>query len=335
MTKRKTRAAAPAATTQTRQPQSAAAQQAEDIAPVASPSVPRQPNLVQDTFESLGPNPTEDAKKRRDAALQERLKALADSYPTVKQYNVLILYDESQMVRGDADSIYIAIAALKEEKPLLLILYSSGGSIASAYLIGKLCRENANGKFVTVVPRQAKSAATLLCCAADEIHLGSMSELGPIDPQIDKLPALGLKNSVEHIAQLVTQYPGSSEMFSKYLASSMSLINLGYYERVAESAAQYAQRLLRTHAGALSNSPEKISQDLVYAYKDHGFVIDKSEAAEIFGDNVVKTQSQEYEFGNAVYQLLNWVWRLADMSNHSFYFIGSLDSKGVYWQRRK
>jgi len=47
--------------------------------------------------------------------------------------------------------------------------------------------------------------------------MGSLSELGPIDPQINELPALGLKNSVDHIAELVRKYPASSEMFAKYL----------------------------------------------------------------------------------------------------------------------
>ena len=92
------------------------------------------------------------------------------------------------MVKSDADDIYSAVTTFEEPKPILLVLLSTGGAISSAYLIGKLCREYAHDKLVIVVPREAKSAATLLCCAADEIHMGSLSELGPIDPQIDKLP---------------------------------------------------------------------------------------------------------------------------------------------------
>jgi ClpP class serine protease len=180
------------------------------------------------------------------------------------------------MVKADADKIYSAVTAFSENKPLLLILYSNGGLISSAYLIGKLCREYACGNFIISVPRHAKSAATLVCCAADEIHMGSMSELGPIDPQINDLPALGLKNSIEHIAKLVKETPESAEMFAKYLYYSLKPIDIGYYERVAESALQYAQKLLETHADKLPRSAEKIAYELVYTYKDHGFVIDKS-----------------------------------------------------------
>ena len=255
-------------------------------------------------------------------------------YPSVvAKYNLLILYDEGQMVKSDADNIYNAVTAFSDKRPILLVLHSTGGEVASAYLIGKLCREYSNSKFVVVVPRQAKSAATLLCCAADEIHMGSMSELGPIDPQIDGLPALGLKNSVEHLADLVKQYPAAAEMFAKYLSESLKPIHLGYYERVAESAKQYAERLLKPHAGDLTARPENIAYDLVYTYKDHGFVIDKTEATGIFGNKVIKTGTEEYNLGNATYQMMNLVRRIAYGMQYYFYFIGSLDSKPNFNKR--
>jgi hypothetical protein len=36
------------------------------------------------------------------------------------------------------------------------------------------------------VPFQAKRAATLLCLAGDELALGSLGELGPLDQQVDE-----------------------------------------------------------------------------------------------------------------------------------------------------
>jgi len=175
--------------------------------------------------------------------LQQELSKLEIS----KKYNIVILHDDSTMLKSDADKVYSAVTAFDKKKPVLMVLLSSGGVPGSAYLIGKLCREYSNGQFVVVVPRHAKSAATLLCCAANEIHMGSLSELGPIDPQINGLPTLGLKNSIEHIAQLVSENPESSKMFAEYLGMSIEPIQIGYYERVAESAMQYAENLLNTH----------------------------------------------------------------------------------------
>lgn len=284
-------------------------------------------DLFDAIFNSLGPNATEEQKRNREDSFKKRLQQVISKYPFSANYNLLVLYDQGKMVKSDADNIYNAVTTFIEKKPLMLVLYSTGGTVDSAYLIGKLCREYSNDKFVVVVPRQAKSAATLICCAANEIHMGSMSELGPIDPQIEGLPALGLKNSVEHLADLVKQYPAASEMFARYLSYSLNLIHLGYYERVAESAKQYAERLLGTHAQDLATRPDIIAQNLVYTYKDHGFVIDKTEATSIFGNNIIKTSTDEYALGNAIYQMMNWVSRIADRMKNYFYFIGSIDSK--------
>ena len=291
-----------------------------------SVSKPNRADLARTIWKSLLPDSPADAEGQRNEYIRSYLLALLDSHAVSKNYNVLILFDEGRMVKSDADHIYSAATKFGEERPLLVVLYSTGGVIGSAYLIGKLCREYAKGKLVIVVPREAKSGATLLCCYADEIHMGSLSELGPIDPQIDGLPALGLKSSIEHIADLIKSHTHSSDMFAKYLNLSLKPIHLGYYERVAESAVQYAQRLLKTHASGLRASPEQIARDLVYSYKDHGFVIDRAEAMEIFGEAVVKTKTPEYDLGNSMYETMQFIARIARALDHYFYFIGSCNS---------
>lgn len=239
-------------------------------------------HIISRIFSAYGEEGTDELQRTVKKMITDFLKQDLPSHIKEK-YNVLILYDQTVLLKQDSDSIYKAINKFPDKKPLLLILYSHGGDGGSAYLIGKLCREYSASVFHIVVPRSAKSAATLLCCAADEIHMGSLSELGPIDPQIHNMPALGLKNSIEHIAALVKENPEASDMLAKYLHLSLKPIDLGYYERVAESAMQYAERLLKTHESNLPKDAAKIAYELVYSYKDHGFVIDKEEAQKIFG----------------------------------------------------
>ncbi len=262
------------------------------------------------------------------------LKQSAAKNPLFSAYNVIVLYDTSTMVKSDADSIYDAIRSFTDDKPLLLILYSNGGIIGSAYLIGQLCREYCNEKFVITVPRQAKSAATLLCCAADEIHMGSLSELGPIDPQINNLPALGLKNSIQHIANLVKETPEAAEMFARYLQYSVKPIDLGYYERVAESAMQYAEKLLKFNETNLPKPIANIAYDLVYSYKDHGFVLDKNESTNIFGNKIVKINTDEYHFSNNLYSNISSIEKFFGYFDYNFYLIGLLDSKPTITKKR-
>lgn len=285
-------------------------------------------------LDSLQPGARPTKENSRDQLIRKYMKQKISQHDVSTNYNLLILYDKGTMLRSDADYIYSAAASFQERKPILLVLYSDGGEIGSAYLIGQLCREYTKDRFIVAVPRQAKSSATLLCCAADEIHMGSLSELGPIDPQIGGMPALGLKASVTNICDLVKENPHASDMFSKYLHLSLDPVQLGYYERVAESASHYAERLLRPHASTLKRQPNETAKQLVYSYKDHSFVIDKKEASQIFGDKTVRTGTSEYALGNAIYEELNYIFRVADFLDHRFYIIGSLDSQLHFFRKQ-
>lgn len=160
-------------------------------------------------------------------------------------YKVIFLYDDYYSInKFHSNRIYDAVSDLGKTSDILMILLSDGGKIEPAYLISKTCKRLSKNKFVISVPRKAKSAATLICLGADEIHMGLLSELGPIDPQINGFPALGLANSVEKIASLASKFPESAEMFAKYLTANLDIKNLGYYDRINESAVQYGQRLL-------------------------------------------------------------------------------------------
>lgn len=299
----------------------------------ATPKSPKEEGvkfdyLLDTLINAYGKDASEENKKIFSTTFTKYIKQEIEKNLSASKYNILVLFDNTILVKGDSDQIYKAVTSFSDtNKPLLLVLLSGGGEPGSAYLIGRLCREYAkDNKFTVVVPRHAKSAATLLACAADEIHMGSLSELGPIDPQINRMPALGLKNSIEHIADLVTKNPGSSEMFAKYLKLTVEPIQIGYYERVAESAVQYAERLLEKHKGSLPSTPAEIAIKLVYGYKDHGFVIDKEEAKSIFSEKTIKCNTSEYELGNTIYNLLSRIENIADILDHNFYFIGSLDS---------
>lgn len=245
--------------------------------------------------------------------------------PAFHAYNVLVLYDRFAIGRIDSDRIYRALAGVDRDAPILLVLRSPGGDIASAYFIGKLCREYTNDNFEVAVPREAKSAATLVCCGADVLHLGSLSELGPIDPQLGGMPALAVKHSLEHMAEIVTHYPEASGMLSEYLAKSLPVNIVGHFERAASSAAQYAERLLSARRSAMSSEQNvEIARSLVYDYKDHSFAIDTREAVSIFGGDMVRENTPQYRASNRLYEMLDIVELVVRRRfNRDFWFAGS------------
>jgi hypothetical protein len=288
--------------------------------------------LVNTLSKEVGDDQT---KLRRRIAARQVLKETIAEHPVANKYNVLLLFDEGTLLPGDADKIYKALQEMPDKKDILLVLHSPGGRIEPAYLIGKLCRKFAKQKVVVAVPRRAKSAATLISCSADELHLGTISELGPIDPQINDYPVLGLGDSVKHIAKLASEQPGSAKMFAEYLHLAVKPIDLGYYERVAESAVQYAQRLLSKPKRLVGRTPASIAHTLVYTYKDHGFVIDSEEATELFGESMVKLDTDEYQLANAIYESLGTLKQLFGLFDLQFYWCGSPDSDCSWFQKPK
>ena len=252
------------------------------------------------------------------------LNNLIKKSPVSSKYSILFLYDPNgDIMPYTADRIYNALPK-KEKRNILLIIHSSGGRIEPAYLISKCCKEYSD-KFVVSVPRKAKSAATLISLGADEIHMGIMSELGPIDPQFGGLPALGLSSAVEYLAGLCKSHPESSDMIAKYLSLTLDLRTLGYFERVSESAMQYAQRLLQGKKLPEGQNIYSVAATFVYTYKDHSFVIDKDEAKQFLGETI-KTESDEYELGNEIHNFLDNVNLFADIfKQHTFSIVGTCD----------
>jgi hypothetical protein len=234
-------------------------------------------------------------------ALKNHLEALAAKYH-VDQYRIIYLLDTDELQSWHSNRIYKAASSGARDRPILLVVDNLGGSIGPGYLISKTCKQLAHEKFVVAVPRKAKSAATLLSLGADEIHMGLMSELGPIDPQIGGFPALGMKNALEILSELACRFPGASTMLADYMKTNLDMRYLGYVERINESAKQYAERLLAGKTFAGTNTAQSLATHFVNHYKDHSFVIDSDEACGLMGPDVIKQETPEYGFANAVYE---------------------------------
>ena len=293
-----------------------------------------QPAPALASLFTLDPGASDD---QIQSAVDRDISEVVTKADGLNDYNIIVLYDGLNIARSDANRIYHSLSRMDRTRPILLVLRSPGGDIAAAYFIGKLCREYTAAAFEVAIPREAKSAATLICCGADVIHMGSLSELGPIDPQFDKMPALAVKHSLEHLAEIASRHPGANEMLSDYLSKSLPVNIVGYFERAAGSAAQYAERLLSNRRSALNETTNaEIARRLVYEYKDHGFAIDAREAATIFGETMVKTNTQHYDIANIIYERLDLIeFIVGHKFNRNFAFTGGLSGGCVLYGRKR
>lgn len=90
---------------------------------------------------------------------------------------------EEHICTSSLGQVYRQRHDLRNVKTLEVIIHSGGGHASVAYQIAKFLRSRCETLNV-IIPYRAKSAATLMCLAADNIFMSEFAEIGPIDVQV-------------------------------------------------------------------------------------------------------------------------------------------------------
>lgn len=69
-----------------------------------------------------------------------------------------------------------------------------------------------------IVPQLAMSAGTMIACSANSIIMGKQSSLGPIDPQINGLPAHGIIEEFQQAQLEIKQDPNRTMVWQPIIA---------------------------------------------------------------------------------------------------------------------
>lgn len=184
-----------------------------------------------------------------------------------------------------------------------LFLYTRGGDVLTPWRLVQLVREYAD-ELGVLVPFRAYSAGTLICLGADEIVMGKMGELGPIDPSVvnafnpqDPLNAcaripVNVEDVYSYLA-LARDKAGLSDgsqlsgVFT-LLAERIHPLALGNVHRNYLLIRSLAKKLLQLRRKPLlEDSVRNIVDYLTEKLYAHNYVITRREAAEEFGLPVV------------------------------------------------
>jgi hypothetical protein len=162
---------------------------------------------------------------------------------------------------------------------------------------------------LAVVPRVAKSAATLFVLGAEEIILGEDAELGPLDVQfrdfdveetwvsaldtvqaveqleqsamdvaVKMLKFLGVRTKKKYSVLLEHALHFSAEI-TQPLFDKIDAVRYSRQHRLLREAQDYAERLLQPKFN--SEQAKAIAKDLVRNYPTHDFIIDREEAKKV------------------------------------------------------
>lgn len=202
----------------------------------------------------------------------------------------------------------------EERKAILaFVLTTEGGDADAAFKIARSIQRYYE-KSIAVVPGWCKSAGTLVCIAANELHMGRHGELGPLDVQLAKPDDLGGRASgLTFDSAFRSLQTSGFNMFEKFFLDTIrrsgGRITTKTSAEIASNvttgllAPVFAQfdpnkigddyrstRVAEEYAARLNMKPRNLKSDetvdgigqLVHGYPSHGFVIDREEASELF-----------------------------------------------------
>ena len=206
----------------------------------------------------------------------------------------------------------LAVGALKRKRTnVLLVLVTPGGDPDAAFKIGRLLQMKYAANVLTFIPGWCKSAGTLVTLASKRLFIGDCGELGPLDIQLAKPDELfEMASGLSVQSAFETLEATASNMFIRLLLTirgdtgrgvttrtaaelaanlvgsllepiyrQIEPVKIGENQRAMSITKNYGVRLART-SGLLKD--KRVIDFLVSAYPDHGFVIDREEAGELF-----------------------------------------------------
>jgi hypothetical protein len=237
------------------------------------------------------------------------------------------------------------LESIGRKEQIDMFLYTRGGNLMAPFRIVHLIREFCD-KFNVIVPYRALSAGTLLSLGANEIIMGKMGELSPVDPTTghpfnpqDPLnPGQRIPISVEDVTSFMTFARKRASLSEekdidifRILTSSVHPLALGNIERGYGIIRHVAPKLLEMHIKdkeKIKNIVESLTEGKV-----HEYLIPRSEAKNEIGLNV-KIPDEElesliwslysvYEQDMGIREPFDPVALLGDQSSSEFYVEGA------------
>ncbi len=233
------------------------------------------------------PDSIPDIDAKTDSLLDELSKTFGES---VACYPFLNEEITPNIVDKVFDDLQGRFGSGKEGSRLVVVVNSFGGDIDAAYNLAMLFCTYGKKELSFIVPRWAKSAATLLVCGGDSVMMTQVAELGPLDPQITQINPLEQRLEqfsplhIESTLELIRNEfdKGNKELAEGLLQRLQFPITLGSIKKSLQVGKQYASKLLASRMLKDDrDQASKIANKLVEHYADHGHCINIDEVEEL------------------------------------------------------
>lgn len=221
---------------------------------------------------------------------------------------------KSQLSTEPTLQIFEHLQSLDKCDNIDIFLYTRGGNTDAVWPLISMLREYSR-KLSVLVPFRAHSGGTLICLGADEIVMGPLAELSPIDPttgnqfnpidNTNKQARLGI--SVEDVTayfDLVRDEHKANLKAPEHILEAFKMLSekvhplaLGNVNRVYTQIRILGEKLLSLHLDKSKDKKriEEIINWLTVEFYTHTHYINRKEALEILGSDIVKNPTEEEE----------------------------------------
>lgn len=232
-------------------------------------------------------------------------KELAEGLARKRSAVLLVMYYPHEPITAirsrDSPEILDILREIGKVQKLDLLINSRGGNLEAAYQIATCCRECCD-KFSVIIPRDAYSAATLIALGANEIIMGPLGALGPLDPMIRHpnlgwIPGMAIRRSLEVLNGELKESRSGISNKGKYIvlpmANQIDPLLFSTVSDLVKAAIPYALDLL-SKAGKREDEAKKLINILIEGYPTHGIGINRENAKKL-GFNVVDVAPEIHE----------------------------------------
>lgn len=117
----------------------------------------------------------------------------------------------------DKNGFMMAVHQMTKSEGLDLFLHTPGGDMGATESIVFYLRQIFGRDIRAFVPQIAMSAGTMIACSCKEVWMGKHSSLGPIDPHLNGLPALGVKKEFQRAYEEIKKEPAKLAVWQPIL----------------------------------------------------------------------------------------------------------------------
>ncbi|MGD0172581.1 MAG: hypothetical protein ABSB81_10760 [Halobacteriota archaeon] len=163
-----------------------------------------------------------------------------------------------------------------ESHKLYLLVHSPGGLVASSYKVARALKKSF-AEIIAFVPHTAASGGTLVALTGNEIVMGMMSEISPLDPTIGDTSAQSIVEGFEYVEDKFKKISEADATYSlKALADKYDAIQLQVAYSLLFLMTEYIQDIMK---GTYTDQEiRRISTKLVSGYLHHSQVLHADEA---------------------------------------------------------